>query len=192
MALNAESETVRQVVRSGGVEQLPAEVRRKLPADMRLKDPAYEKVLSLQMMVHAAVTPKILRPMIEAQIARDEAMAEALAAFAKSQAGRGRKLLVLCGAGHVAYGLGMPARVRRRLPGTRERIVLLSASGELQLSPEEKAIVRAIEITHEQLREIKLPVADYLSVKPLAPEPPADQQSSPQPKSLMPREKRSQ
>ncbi len=82
------------------------------------------------------------------------------------------KMLVLCGTGHAAYGLGLPARVLRRLPGTRGRIVLLCESGELRLSPEEKAQARPIEITHEQLREIKQPVADYLCAKPLAAEPP--------------------
>jgi uncharacterized iron-regulated protein len=69
--------------------------------------------------------------MIEAQIARDEAMAEALAAFTRSEAGRNRKVVVLCGSGYVAYGQGMPTGVRRRLSGTRERILRLSESGEL-------------------------------------------------------------
>ncbi len=167
VALNASAVTIRQIVRSGGVERMPPDMRKELPAEMRLQDPQYEKVLSLQMMVHASATPEALRPMIEAQIARDEAMAQALAAFVKSEPGWRRKMLVLCGAGHVAYGLGMPARVRRRLPGTRDRIILFSESGELQLSPEERAQAREIEITHEQLREIKQPVADYLCIKPL-------------------------
>ena len=109
--------------------------------------------------------------MIEAQIARDEAMAQTLAVFAKSKSGKNRKLLVLCGAGHVSHGQGLPTRVRRRLPGIRDRIVLLSESGEVRLSPEEMAQAREIEITHEQWREIKQPVADYLCVKPLATEP---------------------
>jgi uncharacterized iron-regulated protein len=168
VALNAKAETIRDVARGGGVNHLSPEVRKELPAEMQLHDPAYEKLLSLQMMVHLAATPEALRPMIEAQIARDEAMAEAVATFLKSPPGRGRKMVVLCGAGHVAYGLGTPVRVRRRLPGTTERIVLLSESGELQLSPEERAQAREIGITHEQLREIKQPVADYLCVKPLA------------------------
>jgi len=180
VALNAKTETIRQVVRSGGIERMPSEARKDLPAEMRLQDQAYEKVLSLQMMVHASVTPQVLRPMIEAQIARDEAMAEAIAAFVKSEAGRGRKMLVLCGAGHVAYGQGMPARLQRRLPGTRDRIILLSESGEVQLSPEEKAQARDIEITHEQLRVVKQPVADYLCIKPLAAKPslPSDGQDA--------------
>jgi len=173
VALNARAETIRQVVRSGGFERLPRDARQDLPADMQLRDPDYEKVLSLQMMVHAAATPAALRPMSEAQSARDEAMAQALAAFLTSEPGRGRKAVVLCGVGHVAYGLGLPSRVLRRLPGTSDRIVLLSESGEVQLSPEERAQARDIEITHQQLREIQRPVADYLCVKPLG-EKPAD------------------
>ena len=174
VALNAKAETIREIVRSGGVDHLSPEVRKELPAEMQLRDPAYERLLSLQMMVHIAAMPKTLHPMIEAQIARDETMAEALTVFLKSPPGRGRKMLVVCGAGHVAYGLGMPARVVRRMPGTKERIVLLSESGELQLSPEERAQAREIEITHEQLREIRQPVADYLYVKPFAAEPELD------------------
>jgi uncharacterized iron-regulated protein len=110
--------------------------------------------------------------MIEAQIARDEAMAEALVGFLRSPAGRGRAAVVLCGTGHVAYGLGLPARVRRRLPDARERIVLCSESGEVRLSEKEKAQARPIEITHQQLRDLRLPIGDYLWVKAL--EPPGD------------------
>jgi uncharacterized iron-regulated protein len=171
VALNAKSETIRQIVRSGGIERLVPEVRKELPAKMQVQDPPYEKSLSLQMMVHASATPQILRPMIEAQIARDKAMAEALAAFLESEQGRGRKVLVLCGAGHVAYGLGLPTRVRQRLPDIKDRIVLFSESGEVRLSPEEKAQSRAIEITHEQLRTLRQPIADYLWVKPLEKKP---------------------
>jgi uncharacterized iron-regulated protein len=171
VALNARAETIRQVARSGGIAHVPPTARQELPGAMLLPDPVYEKLLSLQLMVHASAAPERLRPMIEAQIARDEAMAQTLATFAKSESGKNRKLLVLCGAGHVAHGQGIPTRVQRRLPGIRDRIVLLSESGEVQLSPEELAQARPIEITHEQLREIKQPVADYLCVKPLARKP---------------------
>jgi uncharacterized iron-regulated protein len=167
VALNAKSKTIRQVVRSGGIDRLPPETRKELPAKMQIQDPPYEKLLSLQMMVHVSATPQMLRPMIEAQIARDEAMAEAIAVFLESEQGRGRRMLVLCGAGHVGYGLGLPTRVRRRLPDSKDRIVLFSESGEVRLSPEEKAQSRDIEITHEQLRELRLPIADYLWVKSL-------------------------
>lgn len=162
LALNARAETIRQVARSGGVDRLDAAVRRELPADMQLKDPAYEKYLNLQMMVHMAASPERLRPMIEAQIARDEAMAAALASFLQSAAGKGRTAVVVCGAGHVNYGLGTAARVRRRMPGIKERIVLFSESGDVELSPQDAAAARPISVSHEHLRELGRPIADYL------------------------------
>ena len=90
LALNARTETIRQVARSGGVDRLDAAVRRELPAEIQLKDPAYEKYLNQQMMVHMSASPERLRPMVEAQIARDEAMAATLASFLQSAAGKGR------------------------------------------------------------------------------------------------------
>ncbi len=162
LALNARSETIRQVARGGGIDRLDAKLRGQLPAEIRLDDPLYRKILTLQMMVHMAANPESLRPMIEAQIARDEAMAETLCSFLKSDAGRGRSAVVVCGAGHVAYGLGTAARVRRRLPEVKDRIVLLSASGDVVLSPQEKAAARPVVVNHEQLREIDRPIADYL------------------------------
>jgi len=162
LALNARTEVIRQVARGGGVARLDPALRRELPAELRTDDPPYERLLNLQMMVHAATNSKRLRPMVEAQIARDEAMAATLAGYLQSPAGRGRTAVVLCGAGHVAYGLGMPERVRRRIDGLKDRILLMSESGDVELTPAERAAARAIDITHEQLREIGRPVADYL------------------------------
>ena len=73
-------------------------------------------------------------------------------------------MIVLCGAGHVAYGLGMPTRMKRRCPASSDRIVLLSASGEVKLSPEDRAQARKIEITHEQLRDLHQPIAQLSSM----------------------------
>ena len=167
LALNARSETIRQVARKGGVEQLEPDVRKELPRDLQLNDPLYEKLLNLQLMVHMAATAERLRPMREAQICRDEMMASVLCSFLESERGKNRTAIVLCGAGHVSYGLGTVTRVRRRLPDLKYRIILPSESGDLELSPEEKAVSRPIEITHEQLREINRPIADYLHVKGL-------------------------
>jgi uncharacterized iron-regulated protein len=102
--------------------------------------------------------------MIEAQIARDEAMAAALCEYLQSPSGKGRTAVVLCGSGHVSYGLGTAARVRRRLPEIRERIVFMSESGEVELSPAMKAQARPVTITHQQLRDLGRPLADYLQV----------------------------
>ncbi len=167
LALNARSETIRQVARKGGVEKLEPDVRKELPEDMQLSDPLYDKFLNLQLMVHMATTAERLRPMREAQICRDEMMASVLCSFLKSEPGKKRTALVLCGGGHVSYGLGTVSRVQRRLPDAKYRIILPSESGDLELSPEEKEVSRPIEITHEQLREINRPIADYLHIKGL-------------------------
>ena len=168
VALSAKSETIRKVVRSGGVDRLDPDTRKELPAELHLHDPLYEKLLGLEIMVHVAATPERLRPMFEAQMARVEAMASGLAAYLGSEQGRGRTAVVLCGSGHVTYGLGTADRLRRRMPGIRDRIVLLSESGDVRLSPAEKAAARPVEITHQQLREIDRPIADYLYVVGLA------------------------
>jgi uncharacterized iron-regulated protein len=107
--------------------------------------------------------------MIEAQIARDEAMAAALVGYLQSPAGQGRTAVVLCGIGHVSYGLGIPARVERRLPDAVQRIVLLSESGDVELSPEERAMAREIHITHDDLRQLGRPLGDYLHATALKP-----------------------
>jgi uncharacterized iron-regulated protein len=136
---------------------------------MVLDDPLYERLLDRLLRVHAHAMPHALRPMVEAQIARDEAMADALARFLLSGEGQGRTAVVICGSGHVSYGFGTVARVRRRLSCDRDRIVLPTVSGELGLVPGERAMAREVEITHDQLRELGRPVADYLHVKPLDP-----------------------
>jgi uncharacterized iron-regulated protein len=162
LALNARAEVIRQVARGGGVDRLDEKTRAELPKDVVLDDPLYRKLLNLQLMVHISASEKMLRPMVEAQIARDEAMAAALASFLKSDAGRGRSAVVLCGSGHVAYGLGTPERVRRRLPNIKDRIILFSESGDTVLSPQELKAARPVAISHEQLRQINRPIADYL------------------------------
>ncbi len=164
IGLAPDPNAIRAVARSGGVAKLDPTMRKKLPAEMELHDPPYEKLLAAQMMVHMAASPQRLRPMIEAQIARDEAMSAALADYLQSAKGSGRKAIVICGAGHVLYGLGTPQRVRRRLKNDDDRIVILAECGDVRLSPEEQAAARPIEISHEQLRAVGRPVGDYVEV----------------------------
>jgi uncharacterized iron-regulated protein len=161
LALNARKETVRQVARQG-IDGLDSETRRELPDEINLDDPLYEQHMKRVMMVHAMVTPEMVRRMFEAQVTRDETMADRLCAFLESEQGRERTAVVLCGAGHVSHRLGIPERVRRRMPGIRDRIVVLSESGDVELTERQQAMSRDITITHEQLRELDRPIADYL------------------------------
>lgn len=102
-------------------------------------------------------------------MARDEQMAFVLSSYLKSKAGKGKTAIVLCGSGHVAYGLGTASRVRRRMPQVKDRIVLMSESGDVELTEHEKAVSRPIRITHDDLKKIGRPIADYLHVTSLKP-----------------------
>lgn len=169
-ALNAPREVIRAVSRGGGLAKLPPEQRAALAAEIELNDPPYERLLNLQLAVHLAMDPAKLRPVFEAQVARDETMAANIVAARalKGPDGSPRAAVVVAGTGHVRYGLGTPDRVRRRLPGTVDRIVLSTESGQLKLSEAEKAAARDIEISHADLRALGRPPGDYLRVLPLA------------------------
>ena len=171
LALNAESDLVTEVARKGFAGLDPGQAA-QLPAQINTDQPDYQRELSRVMMVMAHVTgdTDMLSRMFEAQVTRDETMAEGIARFLKSPAGEGRTVVVLCGSGHVSYGYGIPSRVRARVPDVTDRIVILSESGDVVLSEREKAMARAIEVTHAQLRENSVPIADYLHAKALAPE----------------------
>ena len=167
LALNARSETIRAIGRHGLTSLAPDE-RSGLPAEIITDDPLYHKWLTKILSVHMAFDPNQLEPAFQAQVARDETMAERLVQFLGSPAGESRTALVVCGSGHCQYGLGMPARVNRRLPGVPQRIVLFSESGDLRLSEQERQQARSIEISHEFLRELGRPSGDYLQVTALA------------------------
>ncbi|MEM7145126.1 MAG: ChaN family lipoprotein [Verrucomicrobiota bacterium] len=169
VGLNGPLEVIRAVGR-GGVDGLSEEDRAGLPAEIFLDDPMYERLMGKLLMVHMSVDEDTLRPIFEAQASRDEAMAAALVgaieeAKAAGKDGEARPLaVVVCGAGHCQYGLGTPDRVARRL-GEGEaqmRIVLMSESGDLELTDEERAMMREMEISHRDLEFIDRPVADYL------------------------------
>ncbi len=163
VGLNVSRDVLMALVRDG-VNGLSPELRAELPEQLDLEDPVHDYALSLAMPTHGGMPEEMLRAMRQAQMARDECMAEALCRFLRSDAGRGRIAVVICGNWHAAFGVGMPARVRRRMPEVRDRIVLMSDSGDLVLSPEEAAMAEHVEVTHEDLRAIGAPMADYLHV----------------------------
>ncbi len=163
LALNARRETVRAVARQG-IAGLDAATRVELPDEVDLTDAMYEEHLKAIMMVHAHAQPEMVRRMYEAQVARDEMMAAELAAYLRMPADAERIVVVLCGAGHVSQRMGIPQRLRRRMPLVQDRIVVMSESGDVELSERMQAMAREIEITHEQLRILDVPIADYLHV----------------------------
>lgn len=168
LALNARAETIRTVGRQS-LTNITAEQRAELPGDIVTNDPPYEQLLTRILGVHMAFNPEKLRPIVEAQIARDETMAARLTEYLNSPDGQGRTAIVICGRGHCEFGLGMPDRVKRRMPATPQRIVLFSESGDLQLTEAERKQARDVEVSHEFLRGLGRPPADFLHV--IAPAP---------------------
>lgn len=170
LGANARREVIREVGR-GGLKALSQESRAQLPEQIDVEDPVYAAFLRLNMGVMVAAMPDRMNSLIEAQIARDETMAETVATFLSQPANRTARAVVICGAGHVGYGLGTVQRVRRRRPDLDDRIVVMSASGDVVLSPEMAKMARDITITHAQLRFVPTRIADYLHVAALQDKP---------------------
>ncbi len=170
VALNARAEIIRQVGRKG-LAALPPKMRRQLPDQINTDDPIYAAHLKRVMGVMAAAMPGRMDKMVEAQIARDETMADTLCRYLDQPGSEKTIAVVICGSGHVNYGLGTAQRVRRRKPDINERIVIMAGSGDVKLSPKMRAMTRDIEITHAQLRHTPGRIGDYLHVASLVPAP---------------------
>ncbi len=174
VGLNAPREIVRKTGREG-IAGLEPEERAQLPETIHTDDPIYERLLNQLLSVHANFPPEFLKNVFEAQVARDDAMAQAIVDAIEAHDGPGKpQLAAVTGSGHVQFGLGTPDRVRLRKPGLRERILLMTESGDLELTPEEEAMRRAVEISHQDLHFIRRPAADYLYVKEQKPEKPGE------------------
>ena len=167
LALNARAETIRSVGRQG-LSGITPEQREELPAEIVSDDPVYERLMTQVLSVHMAFDPEKLRSVFEAQVARDETMAARLEAFLTSPEGRDRTALVICGRGHCEFGLGMPDRVARRMPGLSQRVILFSQSGDLHLTEEERKQAREIEVPHQFLRDLGRSAADFTHITELA------------------------
>lgn len=172
-ALNAPAATIRAVSRGGGLAKLPPDLRAHLPAEIFTDDPVYERLLNLELAKHMALDPAKLRPVFEAQVARDETMAANIVAARRAMAppDEPRTAVVIVGAGHMRFGLGTADRVRRRDPGIVERLVILTDSGQGGMTDAQKAQTRDIAITHADFRAIGRPPADYVRVLPLSARP---------------------
>jgi len=165
IGLNARDKLVRKVAREG-IEGLSEEERKELPSGLSEINPLNDRLLRLRLRVHKAFQDKSLDRIVAAQALRDATMANAVAEFLASPDGKDSLMVVIAGNGHVNYGLGIPERVQK-MNGLPFRIILPTESGELVLSEEEKRQSVPVDVTHEDLKFIRVPIADYLHVVPL-------------------------
>lgn len=165
IALNARAEVVRAVARQG-LSALDEHSRAELPAEIDLSNEDHERLLGMMLPVHAFTQGDALRRMYEAQIARDEKMADVLAARIRKGRvdGKNTVAVIIGGAAHFAYGLGVPSRTGRRIPDLSSRIIIISESGDLRLGVRERMMARDTDITHERLGFLLRPIADYIHV----------------------------
>lgn len=162
VGLNADPGIVRKVARKG-LDGLTESERRTLPPGVDRINPQHERLLRLRLRVHRAFKDKSLDRIVLAQAVRDATMAGAVVRFLESPEGADRLMVVVAGTGHVNYGFGIPDRVRQQKDWPY-RIVLPTESGELVLSEQEKRQAMPVTITHEDLKFITSPIADYLHV----------------------------
>ncbi len=164
LGLNAPDRLVKKVARSG-LEGLTESERAEIPKDTTSINPQLDRLLRLRLRVHKAFEKRRLDAIVLAQAVRDATMARTIARFLDSDDGKDATMVVIAGSGHLNYGLGIPERVSHAHKA-RYRIVLPTESGELRLSEEEKRHAVPVDITHEDLRFLKAPIADYLHLIP--------------------------
>jgi uncharacterized iron-regulated protein len=128
VALNLPAELTSKVGREG-LAGLTAAERKQLPDDIDRSDATYEARLRRVFDRHPARDGHGFENFIDVQLLWDEGMAERAADYLRAHPDY--TLVVLAGAGHLAYGNGIPRRLTRRLD-VESAIVLNDWDGALE------------------------------------------------------------
>ncbi|VVM08016.1 ChaN family lipoprotein [Methylacidimicrobium tartarophylax] len=153
-----------------GWQSVPTAERTRLRLDHVQFDPMYQRLLQLFLPIHPGMGRTWLRQAAEAQEVRDEWMAQRIV---RALHGRGRKedrALVVCGAGHLRFGLGLPEHVAWRLPLPR-RILLLASPPEKERNSGlalKRSPGQFLSVPHASLEFVDRPLAHYLWLPPKA------------------------
>ncbi len=115
IALNAPDEVTSKVAHIG-IDRLTAEEKQYISTSIDRSDQAYRKRLREVFEKHPRSGMSKFEYFADAQYVWDETMAEQAVGYLLNNPGT--KLVVLAGAGHLAYGSGIPKRVSRRLPAS--------------------------------------------------------------------------
>jgi uncharacterized iron-regulated protein len=111
IALNASKE-LSKAVSVSGFDDLPAELEAQLPRSYDWSDKAYEKRLRTVFDQHPEYSAGF-ENFLRGQLTWDESMAERAAEYLLEKPES--RMLVLAGSGHIAYGSGIPNRIKRRI-----------------------------------------------------------------------------
>ena len=111
IALNASKE-LSAALRKSGFDDLPAELKEQLPGSYDWTDKTYEKRLRSVFDQHPEYSGEF-ENFLRGQLTWDESMAERTAEYLHDNPVM--RMLVLAGSGHIAYGSGIPNRIKRRI-----------------------------------------------------------------------------
>ncbi|MFZ5877313.1 MAG: ChaN family lipoprotein [Nitrospirota bacterium] len=112
IALNVAERTV-HALSNGGPDALTPEERAALP-EIDTQDPYHRQQMEAVFGGH--VKGAGFDPFYRTMLLWDETMAQSVAQYLTGPAGRDKRLVVLAGGGHIAYGFGIPRRAFRRAP----------------------------------------------------------------------------
>ncbi|MDD4932526.1 MAG: ChaN family lipoprotein, partial [Methylacidiphilaceae bacterium] len=147
-----------------GWQSIPTAERRRLRLDHVRFDPNYQRLLQLFLPIHPGMRHAWLRQAAEAQEVRDDWMAQRIVRAVRENGRKNGRALVVCGAGHLRFGLGLPEHVGWRFPLPR-RILLLAPPpekrGDSGLS-RAGSPGHALSVPHSALEFVDRPLADYL------------------------------
>jgi len=129
LALNVPRAIVRKVGKSG-LGSLTEEEGVWAPAFIDKSDQGYRERLEAVYRAHEPIDSGKFEYFLEAQLLWDEAMAERAARYLVEHPDR--RLAVLAGNGHFAYGSGIPQRLQRRTPAAAAIVLQVDEVGEYQ------------------------------------------------------------
>jgi len=116
IALNP-SKDLQQAVRGSGLDNVPEDLRRKLP-EIDDTDPWQREVLRGVFGGHAGHGggDDSFASFYRVQLLWEETMAQRVVDYLKSPRGEGKRMVTITGGWHVKYGFGLPKKVLRRFP----------------------------------------------------------------------------
>lgn len=164
LALNAPRSLVKTVARKG-LEGLTEEEKNVLPPVIPSSD-EHRKLLALSLKRHKTLGGDMQKSIYEAQDVWDSTMAHYVVEYLKSEEGSDKTIVVLAGSGHMSYGYGIPARVAMEfdLP---YRIIVSTASGDLEFKEAWKKYIEPTELTHEDFNFVQRPISNFIFLVPL-------------------------
>lgn len=132
LAINAPSEIVRKVARSG-LQGLDPQERGRLAQRIRLDDQAHRDYLLETYRLHTHPDLKVFEHFYEAQCAWEDTMAENVANYLRTHR---EKVVVLSGNGHIVYRFGLPERTLDRVRISSATVLLHPLDEPVTLSPD--------------------------------------------------------